>query len=187
MRSQTSDVILQYASPCKTVSFSRSEDGAKAMVPQAFYGDVVAHLASTLQDVVGLSDAEGFVATVGTRMGRDISDAYQPKEQASHHHIAKILVDLKRRIGGTFKVDSITPDQIILSNGRCPFGDRVKGRPALCMMTTNVFGTVVSDRNGYAHVDVTDSIAENGSFCRVVVTLNAADIDVATGTEFFAD
>ena len=33
-------------------------------------------------------------------------------------------------------------DRIVLGNRRCPFGEKVLGRPSMCMMTSNVFGSI---------------------------------------------
>lgn len=162
------------------------EDRATRLNDTDFFGDVVAELAQTLEETVGLSDAEGFIATVGENIGERISDIYDTGHAVTKSYIAQILVDLKDRIGGDFRVVEITGDKIILTNSRCPFGDRVIGKTSLCMMTTNVFGHVVADRNGYAHVRVAESIAENGNHCSVTVTLDANSADTSQGTEFFS-
>ncbi|SDU15823.1 diguanylate cyclase [Stappia sp. ES.058] len=57
------------------------------------------------------------------------------------------------------RVESIDGDEIVLVNSRCPFAEQVKGRPSLCMMTTNVFGRIVATANGYAHVEIVEAIA----------------------------
>jgi len=150
-----------------------------------FFADIVANLAETLEDTIGLQDAEGFVAVVGTALGNDVSALYDDGKSINTNGIAKILVDLKDRIGGEFKVEAISNDQIVLSNSRCPFAHRAEGKPSLCMMTTNVFGRVAADRNGYAHVIVDDSIALNGKSCHVTVTLTPDLAPDGDGYEFF--
>ncbi len=152
-----------------------------------FFADIVGNLAGALENTVGLRDAEGFITEVGTLIGEGVSDLYKTGKPSTTQDIARILVDLKDRIGGEFKVESVTDEQIILTNTRCPFAHRVEGRPSLCMMTTNVFGRVVADRNGYAHVLVDDSIAHNGKGCHVTVTLSSELAPDAQGFEFFGD
>lgn len=57
----------------------------------------------------------------------------------------------------------------MLGNRACPFGDKVIGHPALCMMTSNVFGSIAADNLGYAKVVVEEAIARAirvaGSLC----------------------
>ena len=150
-----------------------------------FFADIVANLAETLEDTIGLQDAEGFIAVVGTSLGNEVSALYDDGKPSDTKDIGRILVDLKERIGGEFKIESVSNDQIVLSNSRCPFGHRAEGKPSLCMMTTNVFGRVAADRNGYAHVIVDDSIALNGKTCNVTVTLTPDLAPEGDGYEFF--
>ena len=55
------------------------------------------------------------------------------------------------------------------------------------MMTTHVFGRVVADRTGYAHVAIDKSIARGDLGCHVVVTLHLNDAAPPDGVEFFAE
>jgi hypothetical protein len=64
--------------------------------------------------------------------------------------VADALVDLKRRIGGDFFVIEQGDDKIVLGNRRCPFGEMVEGRASICMMTSNVFGSIIADNLGFA-------------------------------------
>lgn len=162
-----------------------NEGQASHLNEAAFFGDIVAELAQSLEEVVGLADAEGYITTVGGNLGVKISDLYSTAEPAGNDMIGRVLVDLKARIGGEFKVVDIADGKITLTNSRCPFGDRVKGKPSLCMMTNNVFGQIVSDRNGYAHVEITEAIARGDKQCHVVVTLDADQAPSERGSEFF--
>ncbi|MCT4556924.1 MAG: methanogen output domain 1-containing protein [Pelagimonas sp.] len=148
---------------------------AKKPNPESFFGDVIGALAGTLEDVVGLEDAAGFVARVGNELGRDIGDSYRDENghlPADLEGLVNILTDLKTRIGGEFVVDHVDAEKICLSTTKCPFARRVQGRPSLCMMTTNVFGRIAADALGYASVRVEDSQAVGHSCCRVTVNLN---------------
>ena len=84
-------------------------------------------------------------------------------------------MELKRRINGEFTVESATPERIVLRNARCPFGADVIGKPALCMMTSSVFGGIAARRFGYSRVDVEEAIARGDAGCRVVVHLKPTD------------
>lgn len=162
-----------------------SPDDAATLNPTDFFGTIIANLAETLEDTVGLADASGFISTVGENIGDSLSQLYDTGAPVSDDYIGQILVDLKRQIGGDFSVMRVSADEIVLTNTRCPFADRVHGKPSLCMMTTNVFGRIVADRTGYAHVNVEESIAQNKAACRVVVTLKPDAARPDAGIEFY--
>ncbi|MEX1039691.1 MAG: methanogen output domain 1-containing protein, partial [Pirellulaceae bacterium] len=77
-------------------------------------------------------------------------------------------------------------DKIVLGNRACPFGEMVEGRPSLCMMTSNVFGTIAAENLGYAKVSIEEAIARGDAGCRIVVHLNAdVESSTAEGREYF--
>jgi len=82
------------------------------------------------------------------------------------------FVRLKHAIDGGFSVVEASADQIVLENTRCPFGDSVLRAPALCRMTSSVFGGIAA-RNSADDVSVLleERIAVGDPGCRVVVSL----------------
>ena len=73
----------------------------------------------------------------------------------------------------------------MLGNRACPFGAKVKDRPALCMMTSSVFGTIAAQNGGYAKVELRETIARHAEQCRVVVYLKPTEeARTARGREF---
>jgi predicted ArsR family transcriptional regulator len=145
-------------------------------------------LSGTLQDVVGLEDASGFISVVGTAMGEQIDDAYRTAlavDRLSREQVSQVLVDLKRRIQGDFYVIEETEDRIVLGNRACPFGEMVRDRPSLCMMTSNVFGHIAAQNLGYAAVALEETIAMGDPGCRVVVYLRAQDQLPDEAREYF--
>jgi hypothetical protein len=107
-------------------------------------------------------------------------------EKLSRSQVADVLVDLKRRIQGDFYIIEETPEKIVLGNRACPFAEKVVGRPALCMMTTNVFGAIAAENLGYGKVVLERTIARGDPDCRVVVYLApTAEAEAADGREFF--
>lgn len=149
-----------------------------------FLRELIAELATILETTIGLKKAQGFIALVGTRMGEAMDRDYRQiagVAQLSPEQVADALVDLKRRIQGGFSIESIDSERIILVNDNCPFGDRVKGKPSLCMMTSNVFGRIAADNLGYARVALPETIASGDRGCRVIVELTG-DGD---GIEYF--
>lgn len=154
-----------------------------------FLRTLIRELAGTLQDVVGMEEAAGFVSVVGQRVGDWINDSYRSAlalPQLDRGQVAEVLVDLKRRIQGEFFIIEETEEKIVLGNRACPFADKVIGRPALCMMTSNVFGVVAADNLGYAKVSIEQSIALGDPGCRVVVYLKPTpEAQAAQGREYF--
>lgn len=149
---------------------------------------LIRELAGTLQDVVGLEEAQGFISVVGTAMGEHIDETYRGAlavERLTREQVRDVLVDLKRRIKGDFFVVEETEDRIVLGNRACPFGEMVDGRPSLCMMTSNVFGHIASQNLGYAAVDLPRTIAQGDPGCRVVVYLRPGAHVPATAREYF--
>ncbi|MDO9092372.1 MAG: methanogen output domain 1-containing protein [Rubrivivax sp.] len=154
-----------------------------------FLRSLLRELSGTLQDVVGLDEAAGFISVVGQRIGDQINAGYR-RELAvptlSRPQVAHVLVDLKRRIEGDFRVIEQDDTRIVLENQRCPFGEKVIGRPSLCMMTSNVFGVIAAENLGQAKVELVKTIAEGAPGCRVVVYLQATpQSEAANGREYF--
>ncbi|CAN5716384.1 methanogen output domain 1-containing protein [soil metagenome] len=169
------------------------EPGRIASLPillerDVFMRTLIRELAGTLEDVVGLEESSGFVSVVGQRVGEAINDEYRRALDASEltaDEVAQVLVDLKRRIHGDFYIVEQDRDRIVLGNRACPFGDKVHGRPSLCMMTSNVFGVVAAENLGYAKVVLEETIAEGAPGCRVVVHLRPTpEANSATGREY---
>ncbi|MCK7612162.1 methanogen output domain 1-containing protein [Roseibium sediminicola] len=153
-----------------------------------FFNQVINELSGALQEIVGLNEAEGFITLVASRIGEKINQDYKSALNLDHiprDLLPNVLVDLKRRIEGRFSIEYEDDKVIVLRNTRCPFGDRVMGRPALCMMTTNVFGRIAADSTGYARVDIEKAIAKGDSECRVTVHLAPAPEHDEGSKEFF--
>lgn len=149
-------------------------DAKMSLERDGFMRSLIRELAGTLQDVVGLEDASGFISVVGQRMGAEINDSYKRAlslEKLDRRQVAAVLVDLKRRIQGDFFVIEESDEKIVLGNRACPFGEKVIGRPAMCMMTSNVFGSIAADHLGYAKVVLEQTIAEGADGCRVTIYL----------------
>lgn len=154
-----------------------------------FLRTLIRELAGTLQDVVGLEEASGFVSIVGQRVGDQINESYKAAlqvERLSRQQVSDVLVDLKRRIQGTFYVLEEDDEKIVFGNRDCPFAEKVAGRPAMCMMTSNVFGVIAAENLEYAKVTLERTIAEGHGQCRVVVYLKpSSEAKAAAGREYF--
>ena len=153
-----------------------------------FLRTLIRELSGTLQDVVGLEEASGFISVVGQRVGDLIDREYRAAlgvSNLSRGQVTDVLVDLKRRIQGDFYVIEETDEKIVFGNRVCPFGEKVLDRPALCMMTSNVFGSIAAENLGYAKVELQQTIARGDGGCRVVVYLKPTpESESAEGREY---
>jgi predicted ArsR family transcriptional regulator len=174
------------------VSVDISSEAARADLPlnrDLFLRTLLRHLAGTLQKVVGLEEASGFISVVGQEIGDEINAGYRAAlgvSALSREQVSDVLVDLKRRINGDFFVIEQDDDKIVFGNRACPFAEKVIGRPALCMMTSNVFGNIAAENLGYSKVVIEQAIARGDAGCRVVLHLKQTPAAVsASGREYY--
>lgn len=155
----------------------------------SFLRELLRELAGVLEDLVGLEQAAGFISVVGQRIGDALKERYCAAlgiERLRPEHLPEVLVDLKRRIKGDFHVINADTSKVVLGNRVCPFEENVIGHPCLCMMTSNVFGTIAAETVGYAKVSLERTIAEGHGLCQVVVYLQMnAEAEQAEGREYF--
>lgn len=153
-----------------------------------FLRTLIRELSGTLQDIVGVDEASGFISVVGQNMGSQINNDYKSAlqvENLDRRQVGEVLVDLKRRIQGDFYIVEETDEKIVFHNRVCPFEDKVIGRPAMCMMTSNVFGSIAAENIGYAKVILNETIAEGGNRCVVTVYLKPTEeAENLTGREY---
>lgn len=142
-----------------------------------FLRTLLRELSGSLQDIVGLEEAAGYISIVGGAVGDQLDGQYKQAlavDQLSRAQVAEVLVDLKQRIQGDFYVAEEREDRIVFGSRSCPFGEFVKDRPALCMMTSNVFGHIAAENLGYARVSIDQAIARGDPGCKVTVFLTPA-------------
>lgn len=155
-----------------------------------FMRTLIRELAGTLEDVVGLEDAIGYISVVGTTIAGQIDTRYRRAlkvDKLSRAQVGEVLVDLKRRIEGQFYIIEENNERIVLGNKACPFGDKVLQRPSMCMMTSNVFGGIAAENLGYARVELQKTIAQGDAECLVVVHLQPPDNPATMdGREYFS-
>jgi hypothetical protein len=165
---------------------------ASAEIPlnrDVFLRTLIRELAGTLEEVVGLNDASGYISVVGQKIGEQMNEDYKTALQTSRltrGQVAAVLVDLKRRIQGDFFIIEESEKKIVLGNRVCPFAEKVIGRPSMCMMTSNVFGAIAAENLGYAKISLGKTIARGDPGCIVTVYLQVTDeSDQASGREYF--
>ena len=153
-----------------------------------FMRTLIRELSGTLEDVVGIDEASGYISVVGAAIGEQIDSDYRNAlrvTRLSRPQVAAVLVDLKRRIAGDFFIIEESDDKIVLGNRACPFAEKVIGRRSMCMMTSNVFGHIAAENLGYGKVELQKTIAEGHPECRIVVYLKpTGEAERAEGREY---
>lgn len=155
-----------------------------------FMRNLIRELSGLLEEMVGLEETAGFISVVGQHIGTEINQLYRQEmniPKLNREQVAGVLVDLKRRINGSFVVEEQDDNKIVLVNKDCPFAEKIKDRTSLCMMTSNVFGVITANNLGYAKVDLEKAIARGDPGCRVVIYLkpDSKEAQVAEGREYF--
>ncbi|WP_292512553.1 methanogen output domain 1-containing protein [Methylobacterium sp.] len=152
-----------------------------------FLGMVFGAFTDALEDAVGRAEASGFIALVGMAVSEEIKTRYLRVSGTPRLDLAATvdaMIDLKRRLGGDFYVIEATSRRIVLGNRRCPFGELVKKSPSMCMVTSNVFGHMVAESQGYGRITLGDTIARGGLGCRIVIDLDP-DAPDEGGQDYF--
>jgi hypothetical protein len=147
------------------------------------------HLTGALEDVVGSREVSGLLGVVGQALGDEIDRAYRMTLQTSQltrEQVAMVIVDFKRRIGSDFHVVEQDDERIVLGCRACAFGDDVLGRPATCVLASNICGAIAAQNLGYARVVIQETIAAGAGRCRLVIHLRMrAGGPPEEGREFF--
>jgi hypothetical protein len=159
-----------------------------ALDRDVFLRTMIRERAGTLQEVVGLGEASGFVRVVGREIGGRINESRRADlgvPKLDRGRAAAALVDLERRIQGDFLVIEEDEEEIVPGNRACPFAEKAVGRPAMCMSNSGIFGVVTDENPGHAKVVLEPIIAEGSPGRRVVVHLKPTPEAEAAGREFF--
>ena len=143
---------------------------------ETFLRALVVQLAQTVTAQHGAAAADAAVAQVGIDVGGQMEQEYRLAKQLSGRltsdQLADCFVRLKHAIGGGFSVVEVTETRIVLTNTRCPFGDVVRRAPALCRMTSAVFGGIAARNVDHmADVLLEERIAVGDPSCRIVIDL----------------
>lgn len=153
-----------------------------------FVRNLLREFTHSLAAQFGQEGAAQFVHEIGEATGEQFNVYYRAAlktTRLTREQVAAALVDLKHRIQGDFFVLEQSDEKIVLGNRACPFGAKVIDRPALCMMTSSVFGGIAANNVGYAKVELQQTIARGHSECRVVVYLRpTSEAEQAPGREY---
>ena len=146
-------------------------------------------LSSSLLKVIGTDEASKFISIAAKNMGREVDRKYKSALQVynlSREQVAQVLIDLKNRIQGDFYIIEESDEKIVFGKRTCPFADKVRNRPSMCMMTSNLFGSIAAENLGYAKVELQETIAQGNAGCRVVIYLRLRkEAENSPGREYF--
>lgn len=144
---------------------------------ESFLRALVVQLAQAVEMLHGPAAAEAAVAQVAIDVGGQMEEEFRRAKavvgRMTPEQLGECYVRLKHAIDGDFYVIEATEERIVLGNRRCPFGEVVQKAPALCRMTSGVFGGIAArntDRG--ASVLLEERIAVGDPGCRVVVYLD---------------
>jgi anti-sigma regulatory factor (Ser/Thr protein kinase) len=159
------------------------EAGPGGFGKESFLRALVVQLSRTVEEQHGPDAAEAAVAQVGSDVGGQMEAEFRLAEEISHRlspeELGRCYVRLKHAIDGDFRVVEANAERIVLENTRCPFGDTVKQAPALCRMTSSVFGGIAARNSpSGASVLLEERIAVGDPGCRVVVHFGPAPVEV---------
>ncbi len=101
-----------------------------ALDRDVFMRTLIRELAGTLEHVIGVEDASGYISVVGATVGESIDGAYRKAlhvAQLDRGQVAEVLVDLKRRIAGDFYIIDATEGASCSGTARVHSGIRSWG------------------------------------------------------------
>ncbi|GAA1118911.1 methanogen output domain 1-containing protein [Nocardiopsis composta] len=105
-----------------------------------------------VEPAASLEEAAGRIGPAAQRMGGALG-AHCPRGPE------RTAAALYRGIDGDLRLLSCGGGRIVLANRSCPLGEGVRGREALCTLTSGLAGDLAARHTGYARVDLTETIA----------------------------
>ena len=146
-----------------------TEDLSMPLERDVFLRTLIRELSGTLQEVVGLEEASGFISLVGQRMGDQINESYK-----SAMGVSQLFARAKSQDPRRFK--AADPGGLLHrragrredhpGQSRVPVrreGDR--SPDDVHVMTSNVFGVIAAENLGYAKVVLEETIARGDAGC----------------------
>ena len=160
-----------------------------ALTETSFLRKFIRHVTGTLEDVVGLDEASGYIATVAQKMGEQLNEAYRQSldlDRLDRKQVCKLITDLEKRINGSAEIVFDDDDKIVLEGCTCPFDADVVDRPSMCMLTTQMLAVITAENLGFAKISIEESRSQGDPSCRVVIYLRPTEeCELASGREFF--
>lgn len=157
-----------------------------------FMRQLITSLGHLNEGILGSDIAGGYIMNVGLSMGAAIEAQYRAYWELDRpftvDEYAHVIVDLKQRIKGNFRLISAAPDRVVVHTTSCPFDKYVQRSPSLCFMTSSVFGGIAARNFGYAKVVLHRRIALGDPGCEVTVFLKpGGDAAREVGREYYPE
>ncbi|MFK5986751.1 MAG: sigma 54-interacting transcriptional regulator [Pseudomonadota bacterium] len=137
------------------------------------------------------SSLESFIKKIVLNSSETLEDIYRDSHEIdsvlSVKEYGELLVNLKNSIGGQFEIGELTETSVNLKTTKCPFGSMVESAPALCHMTSSIFGGIAARNYGYAKVELKKRIALGSDHCEICIHLKPDNCTDVIGDEFFSD
>ena len=143
-----------------------------------FLKNMIVEVSGSLQTLVGPEDSHGFLSVTGANVARWLNEEHLQIDRdvvLDVRDVAEATAQLENAIGADFYVVSISEEEIVFANRRCPFGKKVNGRQSLCAMTSQIIGKTMAENLGYARVTLHEALAKGDPSCRVVVALKPSE------------
>ena len=83
---------------------------------EAFFNQMIGTLCGTIEDVVGVEDAEAFIGIVGRQIGNSDLARAETLCGASSAQLADYLQQFKAQIGGEFVIEDVAEDSVTFTN-----------------------------------------------------------------------
>ncbi len=147
--------------------------------------------ASNMSDGATCDTLQAFIQKIVLSSSNLLEESYRNQlnisGQLTREQYAELIVTLKNTIGGKFSVSEITDNKISLHTDRCPFGEIIENAPALCHMTSSIFGGIAARNYGYAKVELKKRIALGSNHCEICIHSDPAEAEEIIGDEYFSD
>lgn len=146
---------------------------------------------SSIAQGVNCTTLESYIKKIVLNCSDSLEEIYRNSNGIegvlSLEEFGELLVDLKNSIGGEFEVTQITEDSLHLKTAKCPFGSLVESAPALCHMTSSIFGGIAARNYSYAKVELKKRIALGSDHCHICIHRNPDSCKQVIGDEYFSD
>lgn len=140
---------------------------------------------------VNCTTLESFIKKIVLNSSEALEDIYRDSHGIdgvlTKQQYGELIVNLKNSIGGEFEVSEMDEDGLHLKTTKCPFGSLVETAPALCHMTSSIFGGIAARNYGYAKVELKKRIALGSDHCDICIHLNPKSCEQVIGDEYYSD
>jgi len=146
---------------------------------------------SGMAEGLNCSTLESFIKKIVLNSSETLEDIYRESRDINGiltmQEYGELLVNLKNTIGGEFEVTEIDEEHLRLKTTKCPFGDLIESAPALCHMTSSIFGGIAARNYGYAKVELKKRIALGSDHCDICIHRKPESCQDVIGDEYFSD